>query len=167
MEGKYTVYKFHFLNGITEIIQLFDDILIYWPAPVYTRKAAAFGRGLSSRRPGILGNGEIREWMPHPVMQTLSVMRGPYLTLFCLSLFLLPYIEIYVFVFITFMPIYGDICIFLSVSLLRPWQSRVRLILCFCISSGQLYMFFPFFFSFLFFLHIKQEYAACGLGQHC
>ena len=34
MEGKYTVYKFHFLNGITEIIQLFDDILIYWPAPV-------------------------------------------------------------------------------------------------------------------------------------
>ncbi len=31
----YTLYKFHFLNGITEINQLFDDILIIWPAPVY------------------------------------------------------------------------------------------------------------------------------------
>ncbi len=30
----YTLYKFHFLNGISEINQLFDDILI-WPAPVY------------------------------------------------------------------------------------------------------------------------------------
>ena len=28
-------YKFHFLNGITDINQLFDDILIIWPAPVY------------------------------------------------------------------------------------------------------------------------------------
>ncbi len=27
--------KFHFLNGISEINQLFDDILIIWPAPVY------------------------------------------------------------------------------------------------------------------------------------
>ncbi len=25
----YTLYKFHFLNGISEINQLFDDILIY------------------------------------------------------------------------------------------------------------------------------------------
>ncbi len=32
----YTLYKFHFLNGISEINQLFDDILIIWPAPVYT-----------------------------------------------------------------------------------------------------------------------------------
>ncbi len=31
----YTLYKFHFLNGISEINQLFDDILIVWPAPVY------------------------------------------------------------------------------------------------------------------------------------
>ncbi len=31
----YTFYKFHFLNGISEINQLFDDILIIWPAPVY------------------------------------------------------------------------------------------------------------------------------------
>ena len=31
----YTLYKFHFLYGITEINQLFDDILIIWPAPVY------------------------------------------------------------------------------------------------------------------------------------
>ncbi len=31
----YTLYKFHFLNGISEINQLFDDILIIWPAPVY------------------------------------------------------------------------------------------------------------------------------------
>ncbi len=31
----YTLYKFHFLNGISEIKQLFDDILIIWPAPVY------------------------------------------------------------------------------------------------------------------------------------
>ncbi len=31
----YTLYNFHFLNGISEINQLFDDILIIWPAPVY------------------------------------------------------------------------------------------------------------------------------------
>ncbi len=31
----YTLYKFHFLNGISEINQLSDDILIIWPAPVY------------------------------------------------------------------------------------------------------------------------------------
>ncbi len=31
----YTLYKFHFLNRINEINQLFDDILIIWPAPVY------------------------------------------------------------------------------------------------------------------------------------
>ncbi len=31
----YTLYKFHILNGISEINQLFDDILIIWPAPVY------------------------------------------------------------------------------------------------------------------------------------
>ncbi len=30
----YTLYKFHFLNGISEINQLFDDIVIIWPAPV-------------------------------------------------------------------------------------------------------------------------------------
>ncbi len=33
----YTLYKFHFLNGISEINQLFDDILIIWPAPVYMK----------------------------------------------------------------------------------------------------------------------------------
>ncbi len=32
----YTLYKFHFLNGICEINQLFDDILIILPAPVYS-----------------------------------------------------------------------------------------------------------------------------------
>ncbi len=31
----YTLYKFHFLNGISEINLLFDDILIIWPAPIY------------------------------------------------------------------------------------------------------------------------------------
>ncbi len=31
----YTLYKFHLLNGTSEINQLFDDILIIWPAPVY------------------------------------------------------------------------------------------------------------------------------------
>ncbi len=31
----YTLYKFPFLNGISEINKLFDDILIIWPAPVY------------------------------------------------------------------------------------------------------------------------------------
>ncbi len=36
----YTLYKFHFLNGISEINQLFDDILIIWPAPVYILKAS-------------------------------------------------------------------------------------------------------------------------------
>ncbi len=30
----YTLYKFYFLNGISEINQLFDDILIILPAPV-------------------------------------------------------------------------------------------------------------------------------------
>ncbi len=30
----YTLYKFHFLNGISEINQLFDDILIIWPVCV-------------------------------------------------------------------------------------------------------------------------------------
>ncbi len=34
----YTLYNFHFLNGISEINQLFDDILIIWPAPVYIFK---------------------------------------------------------------------------------------------------------------------------------
>ncbi len=31
----YTLYKFNFLNGISEINQIFDDILFIWPAPVY------------------------------------------------------------------------------------------------------------------------------------
>ncbi len=31
----YTLYKFHFLNGISEINQLFDDILIIWCVCVY------------------------------------------------------------------------------------------------------------------------------------
>ncbi len=34
----YTLYKFHFLNGISEKNKLFDDILIIWPAPVYINK---------------------------------------------------------------------------------------------------------------------------------
>ncbi len=34
----YTLYKFHFLNGISEINQLFDDILIIAPVNVYTCK---------------------------------------------------------------------------------------------------------------------------------
>ncbi len=38
----YTLYKFHFLNGIGEIDQLFDDILIIWPAPVYHEKVHCF-----------------------------------------------------------------------------------------------------------------------------
>ncbi len=39
----YTLYKFHFLNGISEINQLFDDILIIWPAPVYENYVASCG----------------------------------------------------------------------------------------------------------------------------
>ncbi len=35
VEWMYTLYKFHFFNGISEINQLFDDILIIWPAPEY------------------------------------------------------------------------------------------------------------------------------------
>ncbi len=31
----YTLYKFNFLNGISEINQIFDDILIIWPAAIY------------------------------------------------------------------------------------------------------------------------------------
>lgn len=31
----YIMYKFPFLNGITEIYQLFHDILIIWPPPVH------------------------------------------------------------------------------------------------------------------------------------
>ncbi len=38
----YALYKFHFLNGISEINQLFDDILIIWPAPVYPYQGAFF-----------------------------------------------------------------------------------------------------------------------------
>ncbi len=38
----YTLYKFHFLNGISEINQLFDDILIIWPAPVCVFTAAVW-----------------------------------------------------------------------------------------------------------------------------
>ncbi len=34
----YTLYKFHFLNGISEINQFFADILIIWLAPVYIYK---------------------------------------------------------------------------------------------------------------------------------
>ncbi len=34
----YTLYKFHFLNGISEISKLFYDILIIWPAPVFLKK---------------------------------------------------------------------------------------------------------------------------------
>ncbi len=48
----YTLYKFHFLNGISEINQLFDDILIIWPAPVYT---------VSSTNIGTLGKYEERQ----------------------------------------------------------------------------------------------------------
>ncbi len=33
----YTLYKFHFLHGSSEINKLFDDILITWPAPVYVQ----------------------------------------------------------------------------------------------------------------------------------
>ncbi len=36
VEWMYTLYKFHFLNGISEINKLFDDILIIWSAPVYS-----------------------------------------------------------------------------------------------------------------------------------
>ncbi len=42
----YTLYKFHFLNRISKINQLFDDILIIWPAPVDTRPLP--GRFLTS-----------------------------------------------------------------------------------------------------------------------
>ncbi len=43
----YTLYKFHFLNGISEINQLFDDILIIWPAPVYCMVPAKYVKYLS------------------------------------------------------------------------------------------------------------------------
>ncbi len=38
----YTLYKFHFLNEISEINQLFDDILIIWPAPVLYKQKRLF-----------------------------------------------------------------------------------------------------------------------------
>ncbi len=41
----YTLYKFHFLNGISEINQLFDDILIIWPAPVCIESFNMLGGG--------------------------------------------------------------------------------------------------------------------------
>ncbi len=44
----YTLYKFHFLNGISEINQLFDDILIIWPAPVFR---ATFTNSLRQCKP--------------------------------------------------------------------------------------------------------------------
>ncbi len=39
----YTLHKFHFLNGISEINTIFDDILIIWPAPVYIVMAKNIG----------------------------------------------------------------------------------------------------------------------------
>ncbi len=40
VEWMYTLYKFHFLNGISEINQLFDDILIIWQhLYIYLKKA--------------------------------------------------------------------------------------------------------------------------------
>ncbi len=48
----YTLYKFHFLNGISEINQLFDDILIIWPAPVYLRAPQSWGVHEEKRCPG-------------------------------------------------------------------------------------------------------------------
>ncbi len=43
VEWMYTLYKFHFLNGISEINQLFDDILIKWPAHIYTVSSTNIG----------------------------------------------------------------------------------------------------------------------------
>ncbi len=48
----YTLYKFHFLNGISEINQLFDDILIIWPAPVYSSNTDTYMQS----RPTTLNN---------------------------------------------------------------------------------------------------------------
>ncbi len=45
----YTLCKFHFLNGISEINQLFDDILIIWPAPVYVCIAVTVRTGIQER----------------------------------------------------------------------------------------------------------------------
>ncbi len=58
----YTLYKFHFLNGISEINLLFDDILIIWPAPVYIQDMVM--SWISSFNPdfGLLGN--IKGWIP-------------------------------------------------------------------------------------------------------
>ncbi len=36
MYGIYLMHEFHNLSWITEINELFHDILIYWYAPVYT-----------------------------------------------------------------------------------------------------------------------------------
>ncbi len=46
----YTLYKFHFLNGISEINQLFDDILIIWPAPVYVNAKDSFDNFLNKHQ---------------------------------------------------------------------------------------------------------------------
>ncbi len=50
----YTLYKFHFLNGISEINQLFDDILIIWPAPVYIKKIQHIIKILKHHAPFII-----------------------------------------------------------------------------------------------------------------
>ncbi len=39
----YLIHEFHILSWITEINELFHDILIYWDAPVYIYKKLHYG----------------------------------------------------------------------------------------------------------------------------
>ncbi len=71
----YTLYKFHFLKGISEINQLFDDILIIWPAPVYIY--ITYAHNLLT--PNFL-NGSVQEWLLlwkryHPWLVLCSIHR--------------------------------------------------------------------------------------------
>ncbi len=73
----YTLYKFHFLNGISEINQLFDDILIIWPAPVYVtldNKTSHKGQFLDTE---IYTSSEI--WINNLSIDVWFVMIGQYL----------------------------------------------------------------------------------------
>ena len=57
----YTLNNFHFLNGITEINQLFDDILMIWPAPVYINCPPIVQLDFSRKKNVFFGNHHYKE----------------------------------------------------------------------------------------------------------
>ncbi len=50
MHWIYLIHEFHNLSWITEINELFHDILIYWDAPVYSYAIESFYHNLTGRQ---------------------------------------------------------------------------------------------------------------------